>query len=109
MGQLVLFTATITSRYGGQSSGTGTFFVGSTTLGIAAVGGNAASLTTSGLAVGTHSITAIYSCDSNFTGSTSNPLLQVVTKATTTTSVASSVNPSVQGMTRPIFCLWRSL
>jgi hypothetical protein len=45
--------------------------------------------------MGTHSITASYSGDSNFTGSTSNTVSQVVNKATT--SLVSSINPSVQG------------
>jgi hypothetical protein len=93
----VTFTATITPQYGGQATGTVTFKDGGTTLGSVAVSGNAASLTTSGLAMGTHSITATYSGDSNFIGSTSNTVSQVVTKATTTTSLVSSVNPSVQG------------
>jgi hypothetical protein len=93
----VTFTATITPQYGGQASGTVSFKDGSTTLGSSAVSGNLSSLTTSGLAFGTHSITAIYSGDSNFTGSTSNTLTQVVTKATTTTTLLSSINPSVQG------------
>jgi hypothetical protein len=95
--QPVTFTATITPQYGGQATGAVTFKDSFTTLGSAAVSGNAASLTTSGLAVGTNSITAVYSGDSNFTGSTSNRVSQVVTKATTTTSLVSSVNPSVQG------------
>jgi hypothetical protein len=93
----VTFTAAITPQYGGQATGTVTFKDGSTTLGSGTVSGNAASMTTSGLAMGTHSITAIYSGDSNFTGSTSSTLSQVVTKATTTTTLASSMNPSVQG------------
>jgi Bacterial Ig-like domain (group 3)/Beta-propeller repeat len=93
----VTFTATITPQYGGQATGTVTFKDGSTALGSGAVSGNAARLTTSGLATGTHSITAVYSGDSNFTGSTSNTLSQVVTKATTTTTLLSSINPSVQG------------
>jgi len=93
----VTFTAAITPQYGGQTSGTVTFKDGATTLGSVAVSGNTASLTTSGLARGTHSITATYSGDSNFTGSTSNTVSQVVTKATTTTTLLSSVNPSVQG------------
>jgi hypothetical protein len=95
--QPVTFTAMIVPQYGGQASGTVTFKDGSTVLGSGPVSGNAASLTTSGLAMGTHSITAIYSGDSNFTGSTSNTVSQVVTKATTTTTLASSMNPSVQG------------
>jgi hypothetical protein len=95
--QPVTFTAAITPRYGGQASGTITFNDGATMLGSAAVSGNGASLTTSGLAVGTHSITAVYSGDSNFTGSTSNALSQVVAKAMTTTSLLSSINPSESG------------
>jgi hypothetical protein len=79
------------------STGTVAFKDGSMTLGSVAVSGDTASLTTSGLAIGTHPMTAVYGGDSNFTGSTSSTASQVVTKATTTTSVASSVNPSVQG------------
>jgi hypothetical protein len=93
----VTFTATIAPQYGGQATGTIAFRDGATTLGSSPVSGNAASLTTSGLAIGTHSITAVYSGDSNFTGSTSNTLSQVVTKAMTTTTLFSSINPSVQG------------
>jgi hypothetical protein len=93
----VTFTATITAQDGGQATGNVTFLDGSTALGSSAVSGNSASLTRSGLAIGTHSIIAIYSGDSNFAGSTSNTVLQVVTKATTTTSLVSSVNPSMQG------------
>jgi Bacterial Ig-like domain (group 3) len=93
----VTFTATVMPQYGGQASGTVTFKDGATTLGSAAVSGNAASLTTSSLAIGTHSITAVYSGDSNFVGSTSNTVSQVVTKATTTTTLVSSINPSVSG------------
>jgi Bacterial Ig-like domain (group 3)/FG-GAP-like repeat len=95
--QPVTFTAMITPQYGGQASGIVTFKDGATTLGSRAVCGNAASLSTGNLAIGTHSISAVYSGDSNFTGSTSNTLSQVVTKAATTTTLLSSVNPSVQG------------
>jgi hypothetical protein len=95
--QPVTFTAMIVPQYGGQASGTITFKDAAMALGSVAVSGNAASLTTTGLAIGTHSISAVYSGDSNFSGSTSNMLSQVVTKATTTTTLASSVNPSVQG------------
>jgi hypothetical protein len=93
----VTFTATITPQYGGQAFGAVTFKDGATILGSGTVSGNAASLTTSGLAMGTHSITAVYSGDSNFTGSTSNRLSQVVTRAMTTITLLSSINPSVQG------------
>jgi hypothetical protein len=95
--QPVTFTAAITPQYSGQASGIVTFKDGTTTLGSAALSGNVASWTASGLAMGTHSITAIYAGDSNFTGSVSNTLSQVVTRATTTTSLVSSTNPSVSG------------
>src|SRR2546422_5095866 len=46
------------------------------------------------LSVGSHSITASYADDSNFNPSTSSAVTQVVSKADTTTSLASSVNPT---------------
>jgi YVTN family beta-propeller protein/uncharacterized repeat protein (TIGR03803 family) len=78
LNQPVTFTATITPQNGGQVTGTVTFKDGSTTLDVATVSGNVASFTTGSLANGTHSITAFYSGDSNFPGSTSNLLQQVV-------------------------------
>jgi len=45
----------------------------------------------------THPITAVYSGDSNFKGSTSAALSQVVDKAETETKLSSSKNPSVFG------------
>jgi len=96
-GEAVTFTAAITPQFGGQVSGTVTFNDGSAALGSAPVSNNAASFTTSTLAVGSHSITAVYGGDVNFTGSTSAALSQVVTKASTTTALLSSINPSVSG------------
>src|SRR2546422_943745 len=49
------------------------------------------------LSVGSHSITASYADDSNFNPSTSSAVTQVVSKADTTTSLASSVNPTRSG------------
>jgi len=43
------------------------------------------------------SLTAVYSGDSNYAGSTSKALKQVVNKANSSTSVVSSLNPSVSG------------
>src|SRR2546426_8535282 len=45
-------------------------------------------------AVRSHSITATYADDSNFNPSTSAALIQVVSKADTTTALVSSVNPT---------------
>jgi hypothetical protein len=92
--QAVTFTALVTPKFGGSATGTVTFKDGANTLGTAAVSGNLATMTVSTLAVGTHSITAAYSGDSNFTGSSSGVVSQVVTKASTATVVASSLNPA---------------
>jgi len=92
--QSVTFTATITPQFGGQSTGTVTFKDGATTIGTGAVSGNAAAFTTNALALGSHSITASYGGDSNFTGSNSGTSSQVVHQATTTSAVASSANPA---------------
>lgn len=91
--QSVTFTATI-SGTGPARTGTVQFFDGGTPLGTSPVSSNAATFSTSALSIGGHSITAVYSGDSNFTGSTSAILTQTVNKGSTTTSVASSLNPA---------------
>ena len=92
--QAVTFTATLTLQYGGSATGTVTFKDGANALGTATVSGNLATITVSNLALGIHSITAVYGGDSNFTGSSSGVVSQDVTKASTTTVVASSLNPA---------------
>ena len=94
LGQAVTFTAAITPQYGGHASGTVTFKNGTATLRSSAVNGNVASLTTSSLPVGTHSITAIYGGDSNFTGSASPVLSQVVKGPAVKLSLASLTFPT---------------
>jgi N-acetylneuraminic acid mutarotase len=76
---LVTFTATVLGQVGGTPTGTVTFSNGSATLGTAALSGGSAVFTISALPQGTDSITAVYSGDSNFAGSTSNAVSQVVT------------------------------
>jgi hypothetical protein len=95
--QAVTFTATISPQYGGSATGTVTFYSGKTRIGSGHVTNNTATLMISTLAVGYHSITGAYSGDSNFTGSTSSPLNQVVDRAVTTTMLTSSKNPSQYG------------
>jgi hypothetical protein len=55
-----------------------TFEDGSTVLGTGTLTNGVATYTTSSLAVGSHTITAVYSGDSNYSGSTSTPLIQIV-------------------------------
>jgi hypothetical protein len=63
--------------------------------------GSTASLSLpNGLGVGSHSITAVYSGDSSFTGSTSNTLGPTITKVATTTKLTSSANPV--GLNNPV-------
>jgi hypothetical protein len=93
--QSVTFTATLTPQAGGQATGTVNFKDGSTTVGTSVVSGNTATFHTNILAAGSHSITAVYGGDPNFSGSTSNLVSQVVNQATTTVTLISSANPAV--------------
>jgi parallel beta-helix repeat protein len=104
-GQAVTFTATVSANSPGAGTpiGTVTFMDGATTLGtgtLAVVNGqDQASFTTAALSVSgsPHSISAVYSGDTNDAGSTSNTVTQTVNQDSTTTGLAASVNPSVFG------------
>jgi len=73
LGQPITFTATVSAvaPAAGTPSTTVTFFDGATPIGSGMLAGGQASFTTSALSVGAHSITAVYSGDANFLGSTS--------------------------------------
>ena len=92
-GQSVTFTAVVSSS-GGTPTGSVSFLDGATVIGSGNLSAGVATFSTSSLTAGTHSITASYGGDINFTGSTSSPISQVVSKATTTTTLASNPNPS---------------
>jgi hypothetical protein len=97
-GEAVTLTAVVTSGLGAPPNGeTVTFKKGTTVLGTGTLSSGSARFTTSALKVGTNSITAVYGGDSNFGGSTSKAMSQVVNKATTTTTLSSSLNPSNVG------------
>ena len=97
-GQPITLTASVGALAPGAGSPTGTvsFADGSTGLGTAPVAGGDATITTAGLSVGTHGLTATYNGDGNFMAST-GALSQTVNQAPTATSVVSSANPSVFG------------
>ena len=97
-GKSVTFTATVTSSYG-TPTGTVTFMDGASSLAAPTLASGKASFTPSTLAAGNHTITVIYGGDANFNTSTSIPLTQVVNLASTTTTIASSSNPSTYGQT----------
>ena len=93
-GEGVSFTATISP---GTATGTVIFNDGYKTLGTVTITGGTASLNVSNLAVGSHSVTAIYSGDANDAGSISNTVAQAVSKANTTVTLNSSANPAKSG------------
>jgi len=95
-GQSVTFTATVSPS---AATGTVEFFDGAASLGVVALSSGSAALSTATLGVGAHPITATYSGDASFTGSTSPLLTQTVVVGTiaTTTALTSSLNPSAFG------------
>jgi hypothetical protein len=103
LGQSVTFTATVTGPSGDTNVPTGsvTFFDGTLTLGFGTLNGSGvASFSTSELPSGSNSITALYSGDANFYGSTSNLITQMVNatgELMSTITLTSSPNPSGQG------------
>ena len=101
-GQSVTFTATVSpiSPASGTLGGIVTFRDGTTSIGTGTLSGNTATFTTSSLAVGSHSITAVYAGNTNFNTSTSPVLTQTVSTSSlpaSSTTVSSNVNPSVTG------------
>jgi len=76
--QAVIFTATVKSATSGTPAGTVTFKNGTTTLGTGTLSAGKATLTTSILAVGVHSITAVYGGGADYNVSTSPVLTQTV-------------------------------
>lgn len=94
--QSVTFTASVTPASGSAvPTGTVTFKSGATTLGTGTLDGSGvATFTTSTLAVGSASITAVYGGSGNFHGSTSAAFAQTVNQDGTTSTVVSSQNPS---------------
>ena len=104
-GEQVTFTATVSVTAPGSGTPAGTdkveFFDGTTSLGKANLVNGSASVSISALSVNaagqSHSITAKYLGDGNFNDSTSPALSHTVNKASTTTAVSSSQNPSTFG------------
>ena len=90
------FTATVSPSFNaGSVSGSVTFYDGLTSLGSVAVGSNGqAVLSSVGLTLGAHSITAIYSGGSTYLASTSPALNETENQWTTIATLSSSQNPS---------------
>src|SRR5579863_4158062 len=97
-GQTVTITATVKPVTGtGTPTGTVTFFDGVNHTTKTLSGGKAMLNATE--PAGTHPISATYNGDSNYNGSTSPTVQQTVNKATTTTVLTSTPNPSTYNQT----------
>ena len=96
-GETVTFTATVTPS---SASGSVAFKDGTTTIGSAGLSNGVATYSTSALAIGSHSMTAVYAGNSSYNGSTSSPALtQVVNRTPTSVTLTSNHNPSTYGST----------
>src|SRR5207249_715239 len=95
-GQTVASTAAVSPLSSGRGPLTGTvqFSIDGTNVGpVFTLSGGIATFTFSNLLAGTHSITASYSGDNNFAGSTSSSLTQIVlTRAQATQNLVNTIN-----------------
>src|SRR5262249_14126299 len=98
LGQSVTFTAMVGGGTVADRAGeTATFKDGSNALGSGTLdGAGHAIFTTTTLAAGNHSISASYGGDTNYSGSISPTLTELV-KLSSSTALTSSANPSVYG------------
>ncbi len=94
VGQAVTLRATVA---GTGPTGSVTFMDGATTLGTGTVSAGIATFTASFWTAATHSLTATYGGDANNRTSTSTALLETVSVRSTTTVLASSLNPAKAG------------
>ena len=95
--QSVTFMAMVAPQFSGTPTGFVVFHSGTTALAWSTLVNGVASYTTTKLAVGAESITAVYKGSSSFLTSTSAALSQVVNQASTTTTLVSALNPSSAG------------
>jgi len=95
--QTVVLSARVRSATGAIPTGKVSFKEGTSTIGTVAPTSGAASLSVSNLKVASHSIVAVYNASANFSGSTSPAITQIVNRASTTTTLTSTPNPSTRG------------
>jgi hypothetical protein len=95
-GESVLLTANVTTP--AAPTGSVAFFDGLTYIGSGAVDGSGqATLAITSLAVGSHSLTAVYDNDTNYSGSTSPVVTHVVSASGTSTTLGTSGTPANAG------------
>ena len=88
----ITLTATLSSPTSGAPTGTVAFMAGTTVVGTMTIAGSTAVLTTSALPVGSDSVTAVYSGDSNFSSITSLPVLITIAPGFGVTASASTLS-----------------
>jgi len=97
-GHPVTFTARVTSNAGAPPNGElVTLSDNGVQIGTGTLSSGAATFVTSSLVPGTHRITASYGGDATLAGSVSPVVLEVITRYTTRTALASSLNPAHPG------------
>ena len=89
----VTLTATLTSN-GGTPTGSVSFLDGTVTIGTGNLNKGVASFTTSTLAVGSHSMTAVYNGDAKDSVTTSSAVIVTVSAATTSVALTPSLSPT---------------
>jgi hypothetical protein len=97
-GQPVTLTATVSSA-AGTPSGTVTFADNAAAIGSSTLNSSGQATLTVTLAAGTHNLTVNYDGNTNFARSVSSPVSESIAKATTTTALTSTPNPSGIGQT----------
>lgn len=97
-GTPVTFTATVTPNATVAATGIVNFFDGTAQIGTGTLNAaGQATLTTSSLAVGPHTISVVYQGDTNYSGATSPAITQTVSQAQTSTIVSALPNPGIAG------------
>ena len=99
VGQKVTFTATVTPSVSGTPTGTVSLYQGSSLVATSTLSGGVATLAVGFVDAGASPMKVVYSGDSTYLTSTSSVVTETVDKSPTTTSVVSSLNPSVTGQT----------
>jgi Big-like domain-containing protein/List-Bact-rpt repeat protein len=97
-GQAVTMTATVAASVG-TPGGNVAFYDGATNIGNQPLDGSGHATSSMLFTAGSHTLTASYAGNGSFLTSTSAPVTQTVNKASSSTSVSSSLNPSGAGQT----------
>ena len=97
-GQSVIFVVTVIAESGTATpTGSVTLLDGSDAVGSTALASGAGVVADADFSAGSHTITAQYSGDGNFAGSTSPPVIEAVDQSATSVQLTSSANPSLLG------------